>query len=49
MAALIGKAQAGLIRKRFNTQTELVTGLYAALVEYLETKESNGWEPERWI
>ena len=39
MEALIGKAQAGLIRKRFNTQTELVTGLYAALVEYLETKE----------
>ena len=39
MEALIGKAQAGLIRKRFNTQAELVTELYAALVEYLETKE----------
>ena len=39
MRTLIGKAQAGLIRKRFNTPEELVTGLYAALVEYLETKE----------
>ena len=36
MQALIRKAQAGLIRKRFNTTAELVTGLYAALVEYLE-------------
>ena len=39
MRALIGKAQAGLIRKRFHTQEELVIGLYAALVEYLEGKE----------
>ena len=39
MQALIRKAQAGLIRKRFNTTAELVTGLYAALVEYLEAKE----------
>ncbi|MXX07864.1 MAG: DUF4062 domain-containing protein [Gammaproteobacteria bacterium] len=39
MQALIGKAEAGLIRKRFNTQEELMTGLYAALVEYLEDKE----------
>ena len=39
MQALIGKAQAGLIRKRFNTPEELVTGLYAALVEYLVANE----------
>ena len=39
MRALIGKAQAGLIRKRFNTLEELKTALYAALVEYLEVKE----------
>ena len=45
MEALIGKAQAGLIRKRFNTQVELVTGLYAALVEYLEVKELIRWGP----
>ena len=31
MRVLIGKAQTGLIRKRFNTPEELVTGLYAAL------------------
>ena len=39
MRALIGKAQAGLIRKRFNTLEELKTALYAALVEYLEARE----------
>ena len=39
MQALIGKAEAGLIRKRFNTTEGLVTGFYAALVEYLETRE----------
>ena len=39
MRALIGKAQAGLIRKRFNTLEELKTALYASLVEYLEAKE----------
>ena len=39
MQALIGKAQAGLIRKRFNTSKELVTELYAALVEYLEVND----------
>ena len=39
MRALIGKAQAGLIRKRFNATEELVTELYAALVEYLENEE----------
>ena len=36
MQALVAKAQAGLIRKRFSTAQELVSGLYAALVEYLE-------------
>ena len=45
MQALISKAHARLIRKRFNTATELVTGLYAALVEYLEVKELIRWGP----
>ena len=45
MRVLIGKAQTGLIRKRFNTPEELVTGLYAALVEYLEVKELIRWGP----
>ena len=45
MQALIGKAQAGLIRKRFNSPEELVTGLYAALVDYLEAKELIRWGP----
>ena len=45
MQALIGKAQAGLIRKRFNTTAELLAGLYAALVEYLEGKELIRWGP----
>ena len=39
MRALIGKAQAGLIRKRFNTPEDLKTELYAALVEYLENEK----------
>ena len=39
MRTPIKKAQTGLIRKRFNSAEELVTGLYAALVEYLETKD----------
>jgi len=39
MRALVGREQAGLIRKRFNTSSELVTGLYAALVEYLEERQ----------
>ncbi|MDE0144714.1 MAG: DUF4062 domain-containing protein [Nitrospira sp.] len=39
MRALIGKAETGLIRRRFDTQEELVIGLYAGLVEYLEDKE----------
>ena len=45
MRALIGKAQAGLIRKRFNNLEALKTGLYAALVEYLEVKELLRWGP----
>ena len=45
MQALIRKAQAGLIRKRFNTLAELVAGLYAALVEYLDAKELIRWGP----
>ena len=36
MRALIDRAQTGLVRKRFGTPDELKTGLYAALVEYLE-------------
>ena len=45
MRALIGKAQAGLIRKRFNMTAELVAGFYAALVEYLEAKDLIRWGP----
>ncbi len=39
MRALIGRAQAGLVRKRFATSAELVSGLYAALVQHLETRQ----------
>ena len=39
MRALIGRAEAGLVRKRFNTASELVAGLYAALVDYLAEKQ----------
>ncbi len=39
MQALIDRVQGGLIRKRFNTPSELVTGLYAALVDYLVEKQ----------
>ena len=39
MLALIRRAQADLIRKRFNTSEELISGFYAALVEYLGAKE----------
>ena len=39
MGALIRKAQSGLVRKRFVTRAELVAGLYAGLVHYLEVKE----------
>ena len=45
MLALIQKAQFGLIRKRFNTSEELVTALYAALVEYLVSKDLIRSEP----
>ena len=45
MRVLIGKAQAGLIRKRFGNEAELVAGLYAALVEYLDVKELIRWGP----
>ena len=45
MRTLIGKAQAELIRKQFNTPEELEAGLYAALVEYLEVKELIRWGP----
>ena len=45
MRALIGKAQARLIRKRFNTLVELKTALYAALVEYPGVKELLRWGP----
>ncbi len=39
MRALIGRAHAGLARRRFATAAELVAGLYASLVRYLEAKE----------
>jgi len=39
MKALIAKAQGGLIRKQFSTTAELLGGLYAALVEFLESKD----------
>ena len=45
MQSLIAKAQSGLIRKRFNTVAELKAGVYAALVEYLESKEMIRWGP----
>ena len=45
MQALIDKAEAGLVRARFGTSEDLVTGLYAALVEYLGEKELLRWGP----
>lgn len=39
MQALIAKAQSGLVRKQFSTAAELIGGLYAALVEFLEGKD----------
>ena len=45
MQALIRKAQSGLIRKRFNASEELVTALYAVLVEYLDNKDLVRSEP----
>ncbi|MBI5592007.1 MAG: DUF4062 domain-containing protein [Deltaproteobacteria bacterium] len=38
MRALIQHAGAQVIRRRFTTNVELVAGVYAALVQYLETK-----------
>lgn len=35
----VGRAQAGLVRRRFATVAELVAGLYVALLQYLEAKE----------
>ena len=37
--ALIARAQAGLVRRRFATSAELIAGLYASLVQYLEARE----------
>ena len=39
MRALINRAEAGLERRRFATRAELVAGLYAALLQYLEEKD----------
>ena len=39
MRALVARAQAGLVRKRFATSAELISGLYAALVQYLEARQ----------
>ena len=39
MRALIARAQAGLVRRRFATTAELIAGLYASLVQYLEARE----------
>ena len=45
MQALIDRAQADLVRRRFNTPADLMAGLYAALVEYLEGRELLRWGP----
>ena len=39
MQALIRRAGAQVIRRRFATSAELIAGVYAALVQYLETKQ----------
>lgn len=39
MQALIAKAGAALLRRRFGSTAELIGGLYAALVQYLEDRE----------
>lgn len=36
--SLIGKAQATLVRRRFDTTAELKTAIYASLVEFLESR-----------
>ncbi len=38
MRALVARAQAELARRRFATSAELLAGLYAALLQHLETK-----------
>ena len=45
MQALIDRAQADLVRRRFDTPADLLAGLYAALVEYLEGRELLRWGP----
>lgn len=45
MRALIGKAQAGRVRRRFNSSEELLAGLYASLVKYLSGKDLIRWGP----
>ena len=45
MRMLVRKAESGLIRKRFASLAELVSGLYAALIEYLESRELIRWGP----
>ena len=39
MQALIGRAGSELIRRRFGSTSELVTNIYASLVDYLEAKD----------
>ena len=39
MEALIARAQAGLVRRRFATPAELIAGVYVSLVQYLEARE----------
>jgi hypothetical protein len=39
MLALIRQAEASLVRRRFATSAELIAGLYAALVQWLEDRQ----------
>ena len=39
MHALIRRAQVGLVRRRFTSPADLVSGLYAALIHYLESRQ----------
>ena len=39
MEALIVRAQPGLVRRQFATGAELIAGVYASLVQYLEARE----------
>ena len=39
MQAMIQRAGAEVVRRRFVTDSELITGVYAALVQYLESKQ----------